>query len=157
MFPQGSSQEYKYQKQSSSNLSQNHHIMALKSGDYFLFAFDLGNRAIGTKEIPHHPNQQVIVQYRGTQPHKVSDDIWMFPNAHWDSVIRTVAPRTCWWLEIYNHINLPWSSTSEGCEWWRTSGLWDCPPPWPASSLLMGHPSFKSCPTRSWTIIFVSS
>ena len=150
MFPQGSSQRYKYQEAILfKTSSQNHHIMALKSGEYFLFAFDLGNRPIGAQPIPSHPNQQVIVQYRGTQAHKVSDDILMFPNAYWDSVIRTVVPRTCWWLEICNFVHS--HRTSEGCEWRCTNRrvAW--------SPFLLGYRNSKSCTTRSWTIIFVSS
>ena len=136
-------------KQSFSTSSQNHHIMALKNGKYFLFAFDLGNRPIGAQPIPEHLNQQVIVQYRGTQAHKVSNDILMFPNAYWYSVIRTVVPRTYKRLEIYNRICSP--RTSEGCGWRCTSGrvTW--------SPFHMGYPNFKLCTTCSWTVIFLSS
>ena len=141
-------------KRSFSTSSQNHHIMALKNGEYFLFAFDLEHRAIGTKPIPHHPNHQVYVQPPGTQAHKVSDDVLMFPNAYWGSAIGTVAPRTYWWLEICSHIRCPRSSTSAGCEWRCTSGLWDTSSPY---QVHVGDPRSNSCTTSSWTIIFVSS
>ena len=141
-------------KRSFSTSSQNRHIMALKNGEYFLFAFDLEHRAIGTKPIPHHPNHQVYVQPPGTQAHKVSDDVLMFPNAYWGSTIGTVAPRTYWWLEICSHIRCPRSSTSAGCEWRCTSGLWDTSSPY---QVHVGDPRSNSCTTSSWTIIFVSS
>ena len=139
-------------KQSFSTSSQNHHIMALKSGDYFLFAFDLENRPIGAKPILHHPNQQVYLQPPGTEAHKVSDDILMFPNAYWDGVIRTVAPRICCWILICNHVRSPRWSTSEGCEWRCTSGRFS-----PSSQVLVGDRPCNSWTTPSWTIIFVSS
>ena len=59
--------------------------MSLKSGEYFLFAFD---RPIGPMSIDD-PQIRVIVQRAGTEAHKVSDDILMPPFAYSDYMIHS--------------------------------------------------------------------
>jgi hypothetical protein len=56
--------------------------MSLETGYYFLYAFDADQRPLGAQQIPHIPNEQVVVDEHATVPHKVSDDVLMFPNAY---------------------------------------------------------------------------
>lgn len=60
--------------------------MALKTGYYFPYAFDLDKRPIGAEQIPNNPNEQVVRPHI-TLEHKENDDVLMFPNACWDCVI----------------------------------------------------------------------
>ena len=56
--------------------------MSLETGYYFLYAFDLDQRPLGVETILCQPNEQVVVEEHITVPHKVSDDVLMFPNAY---------------------------------------------------------------------------
>ena len=56
--------------------------MPLETGYYFLYAFDLDHRPLGVEKIPDHPNEQVVMEQNVTIPHKVSNDVLMFPNAY---------------------------------------------------------------------------
>lgn len=47
-----------------------------RSGDYYLFAYNLENRPIGPQRPGAIPTQ-VVVQPHGTEAHKVSDDVLM--------------------------------------------------------------------------------
>ena len=55
--------------------------MSLKTGDYYLFAYDLDGRPIGAQVSSVIPTP-VIVQPRGTEAPKVSDGALIFPNAY---------------------------------------------------------------------------
>lgn len=57
--------------------------MSIESGDYFLIAFDLESRPIGVEQ-PREGALAVVVQPRGTQPKKVSNDILMPAHAYSD-------------------------------------------------------------------------
>ena len=54
--------------------------MSLKSGDYYLYAYNLDDRPIGAQNPSVLPTP-VVVQPGGTEAQKVSDDALMFSNA----------------------------------------------------------------------------
>ena len=75
--------------------------MSLKTGDYYLYVYDLNDRQIGALILTVTPTA-VVVQPHNTRPHKVSNDALTFANTSWDCIIcRVVSPKGR--LKIYNH------------------------------------------------------